>query len=230
MYTLEREATHVVNRKRWRDAFSIFMRCICCGLLLLCATAAVRSQDGSPRATHKHAEHRQKEADVLGETRRMAIPDVEILNQDGQKRRFYTDLVKGKLVVINFVFTTCTDICPLSGETFAKLQASLGARLGKEVHLLSISTDPETDSPLKLKAWSERFKPQAGWTFVTGEKTAMQTLLLALTGEGARRGYHTPVALLGNGESGVWVRTYGLESPVRLIQMLEALSVRSERR
>ena len=115
---------------------------------------------------------------------RLNIPDVEILDQDGKKQRLYTDLVKGRKVVINFVYTSCTSYCPLSADNFARLQALLGNRMGKDVYLLSISTDPETDSPAKLKTWSERYGPRNGWTFVTGTTPAMQTLLRAFLGEG----------------------------------------------
>ncbi len=212
-----------------RRAFrSLLANCFCCGLLLLCAST-VRPQDNSSSSMNMsmHGKHQAQPQENRSQrqVQRLAIPDVEIVDEQGQKRKFYADLVKGKIVIVNFVYTTCKDICPLSGENFARLQTLLGERLGKEVYLLSISTDPETDSPSKLKAWSERFKPKAGWTFVTGEKMPMQTLLQALTGEGARRGFHTPAALLINDESGAWVRTYGLESPQRLTQMLDELAL-----
>ena len=225
MKTLDAQAAPAANPKR-RDVLSRLMKGTCCGLLLLCATAA-KAQDISPPKGHKHGQHQgrqEKENKSPAEMQRLALPDVKILNQDGQQLKFYTNLVKGKLVIINFIYTSCTDICPLLGDNFAKLQGLLGDRLGKDVYLLSISTDPETDSPAKLKVWSERFKPKTGWTFVTGEKTAMRALLVALTGSQPRRGYHTPVALLVNDDKGAWHRTYGLESPTTLIKMLDALT------
>jgi protein SCO1/2 len=224
--TLEGHSTRFAAGLTIRRAFrSLPVKCFCCGLLLLCALT-VRPQDKSSTSMSMHGMHKEQpqEKSLQKQIQRLAIPDVEILDEQGQKKKFYADLVKGKIVIINFVYTTCKDICPLSGENFARLQTLLGERLGKEVYLLSISTDPETDSPPKLKAWSERFKPKAGWTFVTGEKMPMQALLHALTGEGARRGFHTPVALLINDESGAWVRTYGLESPKRLTQILDELA------
>lgn len=222
--TLDGHRTRLAGLMTRRAVRSLLMNCLCCGLLVLCAST-VRPQHHP--SSHMHDQHQKlpPEAKSQKQTRRLAIPDVEILDEHGQKRKFYADLVKGKMVIINFVYTTCTDICPLSGENFAKLQALLGKRLGKEVYLLSISTDPETDSPAKLKVWSERFKPQAGWTFVTGDKMPMQSLLQALTGEGIRRGFHTPVALVVNDESGAWVRTYGLESPTRITHIVEELAL-----
>lgn len=226
-HMLDGRALRSAVRRNRAAVFSLLLLCLCCGLLIKSATR-VRAQDG-----HMHGMGQkglQQEAQAQRSVQRLAIPDVEVLDERGQKKKFYTDLLKGKLVMINFLYTTCKDICPLSGDNFARMQSLLGERLGKDVYLLSVTTDPETDSPAKLKAWSERFKPKAGWTFVTGEKAKIETLLRVLSGEGPRRGYHTPVALLFNDDSGAWVRTYGLESPPRLIEMLDALSASAELR
>jgi len=161
---------------------------------------------------------------------KMTIPDAEVLDQDGKKLRFYTDLIKGKVVVINFVFTTCAYICPMQGSSFSKLQAELGERLGEDIYLVSVSTDPLTDTPEKLKVWGERFGIKRGWTLVTGEKKQIDELLLALTGDTARTGEHSPIALIGSDKKGIWIRAYGLEGPKRMIEIISSLlnSGRSE--
>lgn len=192
---------------------------VCCGLLAL-FTAPASAQRQVKATDHSHGQPAESPSAPV----RLSIPDVEILNQDGKKQRLFTDLVKGRKVVINFIYTTCTAYCPLTGDNFARLQALLGERLGKDVYLLSISTDPETDSPAKLKAWSERFRPKDGWTFVTGETPAMQTLLRAFLGEGPRRGFHTPVAFVMDDKSGAWKRTSGLEQPAKLVEALDQLA------
>ncbi|HEX2269024.1 MAG TPA: SCO family protein [Pyrinomonadaceae bacterium] len=193
---------------------------VCCGLLMLC-TMAAKAQQQEKTTGHVHG---QQPAAGAVQPVRLSIPDVEILNQDGKKQRLFTDLIKGRKVVINFIYTTCTAYCPLSGNNFARLQTLLGERLGKDVYLLSISTDPETDTPEKLKSWSGRFAPKPGWTFVTGETPAMQTLLRAFLGEGPRRGVHTPVAFVVNDKDGGWKRTFGLEQPGKLVEMLDLVS------
>ena len=189
---------------------------LCCGLLMLCTTVVT--------AQHQHGQHTEKQpaAGAL-ERGRLSIPDVEVLNQDGKKQRLFTDLVKGRKVVINFIYTTCTAYCPLTGDNFARLQTLLGERVGKDVYLISITTDPETDTPAKLKSWSKRLNPNPGWTFVTGETPAMQTLLRAFLGEGPRRGFHTPVAFVVDDKNGGWKRTFGLEQPVKLVEMLDQM-------
>ncbi|HJQ68388.1 MAG TPA: SCO family protein [Blastocatellia bacterium] len=151
---------------------------------------------------------------------KMAIPDVTVYNQDGKRLRFYSDLIKGKLVAINFIFTSCTYICPMQGATFSKLQAALGDRLGSDVHLISISIDSPTDTSERLKAWSQRYGAKPGWTFVTGEKSEIDKLLEALTGAPGGRGEHSAIALIGN-DGGTWIRAYGMSEPERYIEMFE---------
>src|SRR6185503_6319473 len=143
----------------------------------------------------------------------LVIPDVQVLDQNGQKRNFYTDLVKDKVVVINFVFTSCKTFCPMLGAKFSKLQTLLGDRLGKDVFLISISTDPETDSPEKLKAWGQQFKAKAGWTLITGEKDEVAELLRVLTGDGLNKDLHAPLLTIINDVKKTHRRAYGLEDP-----------------
>ena len=141
---------------------------------------------------------------------KMVIPDVAVLDQDGHKLNFYTDLIKNKTVAINFIFTNCTTICPPLAATFARLQKEMGDKVGKDVHLISISVDPVTDTPERLKAWGAKFKAGPGWTFVTGEKQEMDKLLNALGAAVSKREDHTPAMIIGNDTKGVWTRTYGL--------------------
>ena len=97
-------------------------------------------------------------SDASGYARKMDIPDVEVLDQDGNALHFYSDLIKGKTVAINFIFTNCTTICPPLGATFARVQKEMGDKVGKDVHFISISVDPLTDTPERLKAWGAKFK------------------------------------------------------------------------
>ena len=154
-----------------------------------------------------------------GVTQKMNIPDVELLDQDGRKIHFYTDLVKGQAVAINFIFTTCTTICPPLGATFARVQKELGDKVGRDVRFISISVDPATDTPERLKAWGAKFHAGAGWTFVTGAKPQVDELLRALGASSARREDHSPTVLIGDA-NGNWTRTYGLASSSQLVQII----------
>jgi cytochrome oxidase Cu insertion factor (SCO1/SenC/PrrC family) len=151
---------------------------------------------------------------------RMNIPDVELLDQNGRKIHFYTDLVKGQTVVINFIFTTCTTICPPLGATFARVQKELGDKAGRDVRFISISVDPATDTPERLKAWGAKFHAGEGWTFVTGNKPQVDELLRALGASSARREDHSPTVLIGNDAHGTWTRTYGLANTSKLVEII----------
>lgn len=152
---------------------------------------------------------------------KMVIPDVEVLDQYGNALHFYTDLIKDKTVAINFIFTNCTTICPPLAATFARLQKEMGDKVGKDVHLISISVDPLTDTPERLKAWGAKFKAGPGWTFVTGEKQEMDKLLNALGAAVSKREDHTPALIIGNDSKGVWTRTYGLAKITQIMGVIQ---------
>ena len=149
--------------------------------------------------------------------RAMTIPDVELLDQDGRKVHFYSDLVKGKTVAINFIFTTCTTICPPMGATFARVQNELRDR---NVQFISVSVDPVTDTPERLKAWRAKFKAGPGWTLVTGDKQKIDELLNALAASNVRREDHSPTTIIGNDALGQWTRAFGLAKPSQLVQII----------
>ncbi|HEX6623870.1 MAG TPA: SCO family protein [Pyrinomonadaceae bacterium] len=148
------------------------------------------------------------------------IPDLSVYDQQGRRLKFYTDLVKGKTVAINFVFTTCTTICPPLSATFRKVQQELGERVGKDVELISISVDPATDTPERLKGFAEKFQAGPGWTFVTGGKPEIDSLLKALGAATPDKNDHTPMILVGNEAAGKWTRTYGLAPAATLVKVI----------
>lgn len=155
-----------------------------------------------------------------GPVKKMVIPDVQVLDQDGNQLHFYSDLIKGKTVAINFIFTNCTTICPPLGATFARVQKQMGDKVGRDVHFISISVDPLTDTPERLKAWGAKFKAGNGWTFVTGTKEEMDKLLNALGASVARREDHTPAVIVGNDLKDVWSRTYGLANTSQMVGLI----------
>jgi len=160
------------------------------------------------------------ESNESGSARKMVIPDVEVLDQNGNALHFYSDLIKGKTVAINFIFTNCTTICPPLAATFARVQKDLGDKTGRVVHFISISVDPLTDTPERLKAWGAKFKAGDGWTFVTGEKQEVDKLLNALGASVSRREDHSPTVIVGNDLKGVWTRTYGLARSTQIVGLI----------
>ncbi len=151
---------------------------------------------------------------------RAQIPDATVYDQEGRRLHFYSDLVRGKTVAINFIFTTCTTICPPLTATFRRVQQLMGERAGKDVHLISISVDPATDVPERLKEFAGKFKAGPGWTFVTGSKPEIDRLLASLGGAVADKNDHTPMILVGNDSAHFWTRTYGLAPASQIASLL----------
>jgi protein SCO1/2 len=180
-------------------------------------------------AADPHAHHRQMmEHAGAGaapqEAGQVRVPDVAVVDADGRPLHFYSDLVEGKTVAMNFVFTTCTTICPPMGANFAKLQKLLGDRAGRDVHLISVSVDPVTDTPERMKAWGEKFGAGAGWTLVTGERDQVTTLLKALGVFTPDINDHAPVVLVGDDAQQTWTRTYGLAPPATLVEVIDQVA------
>ncbi len=151
------------------------------------------------------------------------VADVPVVTQDGERVRFVSDLVADKVVVMNFVFTSCTTICPPMGAHFGHLQKLLGDALGRDVRLISVSVDPTTDTPARLKAWGQRFGAGDGWTLVTGSKTGIDELLKSLQVFTPDFANHAPVVLVGSEKSGVWKRVYGLAPPQSIVALVEEI-------
>jgi protein SCO1/2 len=149
---------------------------------------------------------------------------VILLTQDGEKVRFYSDLVKDKVVAMNFIFTTCTTICPPMGANFARLQRLVGDQAGTDVHLISVSVDPAVDTPQRLKVWAEKFGAGPGWTLVTGAKPDVDGLLKSLKVFTPDKTDHSPIVLVGNDARGQWTRVYGLAPPAELAQAIERMA------
>lgn len=147
------------------------------------------------------------------------IPDVPVYDQNGKRLNFYTDLIKGRTVAINFIFTTCTTICPPLTATFKRVQQDL-VTSAPAAKLISISVDPAIDNPQRLNDFAARFKAGPGWTFVTGDDAEITSLLRALGAAVANKNDHTPMILIGNDEAGYWTRAYGLASPTALVKAI----------
>jgi protein SCO1 len=146
--------------------------------------------------------------------------DVELINQDGQKMRFYSDVLKNKVVIINSFFTTCTGVCPPMNRNLERVQEALGDRLGKEAFLVSITVDPETDTPQRLKEYSRRFHARDGWIFLTGKKENVELALYKLGQYVETKGDHTTIIIIGNEPKGLWKKAFGLAKPDELVAIV----------
>jgi len=144
------------------------------------------------------------------------IPDAEFTNQDGQKVRF-SELVHDKVVVVNFIFTSCSTICPTMGINFGKLQSMTDAQL------ISVSIDPANDTPARLKAWGRRWNAGPRWTMLTGPQTSVDALRKAFGVYTADVANHTSIAIVGDDRSGKWTRIDGLAPAAKIAETIEEL-------
>ena len=151
---------------------------------------------------------------------RLSVPDLQVVDQNGHHLRFSSDVLKDRTAVINTFFTNCAAICPITQETFSKLAKSLSSRLGRDLVLISISVDPEQDTPQRMKAWGKKFNVGSGWVLLSGNKNETEALLksLGLFAPGSQR--HQTTVLIGNRNSG-WIRASGFASEQKLQKMIE---------
>jgi protein SCO1/2 len=149
----------------------------------------------------------------------VTIPDPVLTDQNGKAVHLH-ELIAGRAVVMNFIFTTCTTICPPMGANFARLRDLLEPHLAADVAMISVTLDPATDTPERLKAWSERFNAGPGWTLLTGSKRDVEGLLKALKVYAAVKENHSPTILIGSAGRD-WVRANGLTEPAKLAAIVD---------
>lgn len=153
------------------------------------------------------------------------FPNIPLLTQDGQHVHFYDDLIKGKVVAINFIFTGCGDTCPVETARLRQVQKLLGERVGQDIFFYSISIDPYNDTPATLKRYAEKFAIGPGWTLLTGEAADIEQLRrsLGLYIEGLENGRskdHNLSLIIGNQATGRWMKASPFESPYILADRL----------
>jgi protein SCO1/2 len=191
---------------------------------------SVLAQDHRPARNHMSVasasmpEHSQQEPLLVPHAPSPAekyFSDVELINQDGQKMHFYSDVLKDKVVIVNTFFTNCTSVCPPLNRNMEKIQEALGDRLGKQAFLVSISVDPETDTPLRLKEYARRFHARPGWIFLTGKKENVDWALYKLGQYIEKKEEHSTIIIIGNEPKGLWKKALGMAKPEELMEIVE---------
>lgn len=154
-----------------------------------------------------------------GVTRFTNLP---LLTQDGKTVHFYDDVIKGKIVAINLIYTHCEYSCPLETARLVQVQQLLGDRMGKDIFFYSITIDPKRDTPEVLKAYAEKFHAGPGWTFLTGNKEDIDLISrrLGLWSPLKTLDGHTPHLLIGNDATGQWMRDSAGDNPKFLANLI----------
>jgi protein SCO1/2 len=188
--------------------------------LTLCAPRVVAAAD-APEAAAPPCHH------VAPGTRRTtaayAVPDVELVRDDGKQVRLSRELDDGRPVVLSFIFTSCTTVCPVISSNLAQLQRKLGPARDR-VHLMSISIDPEFDTPDRLRQYSKRFGAGPEWQHYGGSLAASQAVQRAFDAYRGDKMDHTPLTLVRTAPGGEWVRFDGFATSDQLLAELPAVS------
>jgi len=150
--------------------------------------------------------------------------DTELVDQDGKPRRFYSDLIRGKTVLINFAFASCKTACSPITANLARVQRLLGARLGKDIHMITITVDPVNDTPAKLKAFSQRFQASPGWYFLSGSRANVDAVLKKVGGYTEDPEKHLTSVIIGDSVTGTWLRALAMAPPENLAYAVEHLN------
>jgi protein SCO1 len=166
---------------------------------------------------------------AVGNERLGQNANVPLITQDGQQVHFYDDVIKGKTVAVNFIYTRCMFTCPLETARMVQVQKILGDRVGKDIFFYSVSIDPDYDTPAVLKAYMQDFDIGRGWTFLTGKRSDIDLLAyrLGLTDDpnitsepGPGIDGHTPHILIGNEPTGQWLRNSSTDNPSVIARLL----------
>lgn len=156
---------------------------------------------------------------------RPSLPDV-VLRDRYSHEQHLAALIQDRVAIVNFVFTSCTTVCPLLDATMQQLQKQLQERLGKTVILISISVDPVNDTPEKLLDHAKRIGAGEHWHWLTGRPSDINRLLKAFgIPAGGRREDHPPVVLAGHMPSQRWLRWVGMPPPSVLIDAIDELKL-----
>ncbi|HEY7643276.1 MAG TPA: SCO family protein [Steroidobacteraceae bacterium] len=184
-----------------------------CTLALSCGFAHA-SANAEPQAQASQAATRS--------TVRYDVPAVMLVRDDGKRVSLPQEIDDGRPVVLNFVFTSCGSICPLMSQVFGEFQRKLGTQAG-QVHLMSISTDPEQDTPARLTQYARQFGAGPQWQHYTGTLKASVTAQRAFDVYRGDKMSHGPVTLLRAAPGQPWRRIDGFVTPDELLHEYQQL-------
>jgi protein SCO1/2 len=196
---------------------------MCCVVLLPCgARAQGAGQSQSSQAKPQLPASAPSASDAQTAAQKY-FTDVELINQNGEKMRFYSDLLKNKVVVINAFFATCTSSCPPMNRNLEKVQEAFKDRIGKDLYIISISVDPTMDTPLVLKDYAAKFHAVPGRLFITGKKENVDWALSKLGQYVADKNDHLNIVIIGNERTGLWKKAFALAKTEELIEVIRSV-------
>jgi protein SCO1/2 len=202
-------AHHIVNKKGMNmNSRRTLLAAAGVGALSLSGLAgAVRATSGRPR----------------GGPRAGYFPNALLQTEEGRTVRFYDDLIAGKVVVINMMYTVCSASCPPAMASLLKVQEALGSRVGRDVHMYSMSLQPDMDTPEALRAYAKKLGARAGWRFLTGRRGDMDSIRRSLgfsdpdPAEDTRPMRHTAMVRIGNESLDRWLMVPAMSTTRQIV-------------
>lgn len=194
-----------------RASTSIVALLLVMGGVSLLARAADHGHD------HHHNTTPPESMTLAQRTHPVALPDVSLIRSDGQRVRFIQAVDDGRPVVLNFIYTSCTAICPVTSQVFMEFRELLEATERDKINMISVSIDPEQDTPRQLSKYAKRFSSAGAWPHYTGSLTDSEAIQRAF---GAWRGdkmNHQPLTFIRSAPSQPWLRLEGFLSPTDLL-------------
>jgi protein SCO1/2 len=174
-------------------------------------------------AVDPHAHHHQMlqaPPPVARSTVNYQVPDIALVRSDGARVNFAHELDDGRPVLLDFIYTTCTTICPVMSQTFAEVQKRLGRDAAK-VKMVSVSIDPEEDTPVRLAEYAKRYAAGPQWSFYTGSVESSIAVQRAFDAYRGDKMNHAPVTFYRSAAAKPWVRLDGFATPEAVLGELQ---------
>ncbi len=197
-------------------------------MMLLSAAALSLALASVPpaRAADDHSHHAAaaKKADEAKPSAvRVRYDDSVLTDQNGKPWKFKSEVVADRIVVMDFVYTTCTTICPVLTTLLVQVQDGLEPAAREDVRLVTVSVDPARDTPARMKEYGEKFGVKPGWLWLTGPTGRVNEVLKGFGAYAPNFEDHPPVVLVGDGRSGQWTRFYGFVEPKQVLAKVQEM-------
>ena len=178
----------------------------------------------APVAAHDDHAHHGQAAGKPAAAARVNLTDTPLVDQNGRALRLKSEAIGDRIVIVGFLYTSCTTVCPVLSAVLAQTQAKLGPRLGRDVGLLTVTVDPVRDTPARLKEYASQVGAGPGWSWLTGPRPQVDEVLKVFGAYTPNFLDHPPVVFVGDAKAGRWQRFYGFPNPDQLIAAVGELT------
>jgi protein SCO1/2 len=186
-------------------------------VLLLLSSVAFAQDHSAHEQMMQKKESNSSHADI-------SLPGAVMVTQDGDQVNLAADIVGDRIVVVDFVYTTCTTVCPVLSAIFAQVQQKLGDRVGDDVIMVSISVDPLRDTPARMKSYASKLGAGEGWVWLTGQKQTVTKVLEEFGAYTPNFEDHPSMILVGDGKTGQWARYLGFPAADQIVMKVNEFS------